>query len=520
MRPTQRLAAALAIAGLLTTACGARLTPAQRTSALSQGGGTGAVQGDTTGGDTTGTGSTGSGTTGSGTTGSGTTGSGTSPGTTGTSGTTGSGTTGTSGTGSSTGTSGTGGPTTGGSADFRQAPAGGNGGKTDVGITADSITIANISDVSGAVPGLFEDARFATQAYVKYFAARYGTIYGRKLVLKTYDSQLDSGANRSATIESCDVAFAGVGSVSAFDQGAAEPTRKCGIPDLRGLATTDQMKAVPNVYPINAAGTGGKRSMGAFGWAAENFPEAVKKAAYIYIDGDVTRQLEQQDAEGAKNLLGFTWLAETAIGITETNYASVVQDLKTKGVRYVTFVGAYQQAARLAKEFVTQGFKPDVFQPTVTAYTPNFIKQAGSAAEGVYVAVAPSLVEEMEGNAELQTYAQWLNQVKPGATPTAIGQYSWAAAALFVEKMIELGPKPTRKGLLALMPKIRSYNGNGLFPPNDVGGRELTDCTSVVRVKNGKFVRFQPTARRSLRCGKDGVWNTRTKKGEQAYPRS
>jgi hypothetical protein len=507
MRPNQRLAAALALGALLTAACGARLTPAQRTAALSQGGGG-------SGSDTGTTGTTGTGTTGS--TGTGTTGSTGSTGSTGATSTTGS--TGTSG--SASGTTGTTGTTGsgGGPADFTKAPAGGNGGKTDVGITKDAITIANISDVSGAVPGLFEDARFAVQAYVKYFSARYGTIYGRKLLLKTYDSQLDSGANRSASIEACDVAFAGVGSVSAFDQGGADPVRRCGIPDLRGLSTTDQMKAVPNAFPINSAGTGGKRSMAVFGWAADRFPDAIKKAAYIYIDGDVTRQLAQQDAEGAKNMLGFNWIAEPAIGITETNYATVVRDLKKKGAEYVTFVGAYQQAANLAKEFQRQSFTPTVYQPTVTAYTPNFIKQAGGAAEGVYVAVSPSLNEEMSGNQELQLYAQWLQQVKPGATPTGIGQYSWAAAALFVQKMIELGPKPTRKGLLALIPKVRAYDGNGLFPANDVGGRELTDCTSVVQVKSGRFVRVEPAAPRSLRC-KDGVWNSKTKTKEKGYPK-
>ncbi|MCW2600182.1 MAG: ABC-type branched-chain amino acid transport system periplasmic component-like protein [Frankiales bacterium] len=505
MRSPQRLAAALAIGSLLTAACGARLTPAQHAAALSQSGGSG--NGPITNGTaTTGPNANGTATTGPNANGTATTG----PNSNGTA------TTGPGGQHGGTGP-GTSGPGTG-TSDWIKAPAGGNGGHTDVGITADSITIANISDVSGPVPGLFEDARFAVQAYVKYFTARYGTIYGRKLDLKTYDSQLDTGANRSASIEACDAAFAGVGSVSAFDQGGAEPTKSCGIPDLRGLATTDAMKGVPNVYPINAAGTGGMVAMATYGWAAKKFPDAIKKAAYIYIDGDVTRQVEQQDAEGARNILGYNWVAETAIGITETNYSSVVRDLKDKGARYVTFVGAYQQAARLAKEFASQGFKPDVFQPTITAYTPNFIKQAGSAAEGVYVSVAPSLNEEMQGNQELTTYAQWLNQVKPGATPTGIGQYAWAAAALFVEKMKELGPKPTRKGLLALVAKVHSYDGNGLFPAQDVGGRRLQDCVAVVQVKNGSFVRVEPAAPRSLRCG-DGVWNSKTNKAEKGFPK-
>ena len=254
-----RVVAVLVVCAMATTACGARLTPEQRTAALSQGAGPGGSTGSTSGagGDL----STGSGTTGTtGTSGTGTTGSTTG----GPGGSTGSasGSSGTTGTSGATGSTGSTGVQANG--DFTKAPPGGNGGATDVGITADSITIYNISDVSGAVPGLFEDARFATQAYIKYFNARYGTLYGRKIILKTLDSQLDAGANKSAALELCANGFAGVGSISAFDQGAATTEKDCGVPDIRGLATTDEMKAVPNVYPVNAAGTGNNRGLAQF----------------------------------------------------------------------------------------------------------------------------------------------------------------------------------------------------------------------------------------------------------------
>ncbi len=514
MRPTLRLVAVLMLASLSTAACGSRLTTDQRTAALAQGGGSGSGSGAATG-ESTG-GATGAGATG----GAGSTGAGTATGTTGV---VGPGSTGAGTVGGATGT--TGGPgggagagsATGGATDFTKAPAGGNGGATDVGVTATSITVANASDVSGAVPGLFEDARFATQAYFKYFAARYGTLYGRKINVLALDTQLDSGANRSASLQVCSDAFAGVGSVSAFDQGGASAIADCKVPDLRGLSTTDQMKAVPNAYPINSAGTGGKRSLAVFGWAAEKFPDAIKAAAYVYSDGDVTRQLAKQDIDGAQKVLKFNFVKEIAIGTSETNYAPAVSELKSAKITYVTFVGAYQQAANLAKEFARQNFKPTVYQPTVTAYAPNYIQQAGAASEGTYVAVSPSLLEEVNGNPELQLYAQWLQQVKPGAVPTAIGQFAWGAAALFVEQMIKVGPRPTRKALLARIPGIRNYSGNGLFPGQDVGGRELGDCTAIVQVKNGKFVRIEPLGVRALRC-KDGVWNTKTQKLEEGFP--
>ncbi|MCU1594690.1 MAG: hypothetical protein JWO12_2082 [Frankiales bacterium] len=520
-----RLAAVLAVAALATTACGARLTPSQRTAALSQGGGSGT-------GGTGGTGDTGAGTgTGAGTatgTGSGTS-TGTGAATTAGSGSSatgsGSGTTTGSGGGSTTGKaagSTTGAGSTGTTGDFRAAPAGGNGGSTDVGITKNSITIYNISDISGAVPGLFEDARFATQAYIKYFTAQYGTLYGRKIILKTLDSQLDAGANRSAALDLCSGGFAGVGSLSAFDQGAADPEKSCGVPDVRAIATTDQIKAVPNVYPANAAGTGSYRGLAQFAWAAAS-PDAkvkasIKKAGYIYSDGDVTRQQTSQDAKATTAAYGFKWIADVPFPTSTTNYTSPVASLKKAGVDFVAFTGAYQQAAEIRKTMDEQNYHPTVWEPTVTAYTPNYLTSAGAAAEGTYVGIQPTLLEEASYSKELQTYAQWLTQVNPNAVPTDLGQFAWGATALFIQKMIKLGPKPTRKGLLALLAQEHGFTGNGLFPAQDVGGRKLSDCIAIIQVRKGKFVRVLPAAAHTWRC-QDGFWDFTSNSKLAGFPK-
>ena len=514
-----RLAAALALGALATSACGARLTPAQRTTALSQGGGGTGGSGAVAPGDT------GSGTTTGVTTSGGTTGT-TPGGSTGTTAsTTGSGTGAVASTTGGTATSGstttTGGSSGGSTGDFRAAPAGGNGGATDVGITKDTITIYNISDVSGAVPGLFEDARFATQAYVKYFNARYGTLYGRKIVLKTLDSQLDAGPNRSAALDLCANGFAGVGSISAFDQGAADPEKQCGVPDIRGLATTDQIKAVPNVYPANAAGTGKFRGLAQFAWAASSsdpkIKASIKNAGYIYSDGDVTRQQSSQDEKASAAAYGFRWVADEPFPTSSTDYTAVVADLKKKGAQFVTFSGAYQQAAGIRKTMADQDYHPVVWEPTVTAYTPNYLQQAGGASEGTYVGIQPTLLEEAKFSPELQLYGQWLTQVKPDAVPTDLGQFAWGASALFFEKMIKLGPKPTRKGLLALLAEEHNFTANGLFPGQDVGGRRLSDCIQIIQVKNGKFTRVLPAAEHTWRCV-DGVWDFGTSRKIPGFP--
>ena len=100
------------------------------------------------------------------------------------------------------------------------------------GITDDKITIANASDISGPVPGLFESAQQATQAYVAYFNST-SDICGRKLDVALLDTRTDAGADQQAYTKACDEAFATVGSMSAFDSGGAATAQGCGLPDIR-----------------------------------------------------------------------------------------------------------------------------------------------------------------------------------------------------------------------------------------------------------------------------------------------
>src|SRR5205085_2015025 len=96
-----------------------------------------------------------------------------------------------------------GGPTT-------TAFSGNNGGATDVGITADTITLGNVATLSGPVPGLFQGAVIGTQAWAAYQNS-IGGIAGRKIKLEIRDDQFDTGQNRAATQDLIPKVFALVG---------------------------------------------------------------------------------------------------------------------------------------------------------------------------------------------------------------------------------------------------------------------------------------------------------------------
>jgi ABC-type branched-subunit amino acid transport system substrate-binding protein len=228
-------------------------------------------------------------------------------------------------------------------------------------------------------------------------------------------------------------------------------------------------------------------------------PQAVKKSAYLYINS-ATTSYQTSTTRDATTKIGYKWPIYTAIDISETNYAPYVLEMKREGIQFVTFQGAYQQASRLAKAMRDQGFKPKIYALQSNAYTPNYIADGGAAVEGTQLAIPSQILEEINQSREMQTYAQWLNQVAPGEQPTGLGIYAWSAARLFVDTLKKVGPKLTRDAFVNELKKVKGYDGNGLLPAQDIGGRYPSDCVVVVEVKGGKFVRKHPS--KGFACAK------------------
>jgi ABC-type branched-subunit amino acid transport system substrate-binding protein len=366
-----------------------------------------------------------------------------------------------------------------------------DGSSTDTGVTGKTITVANIADVSGPVPGIFLSARQGAQAFAAYWNATHGGICGRQIRVLALDSRTDAGGDRDAVLTACGSAFALVGSMSAFDNGGAQAEDACGIPDISVAAVTPEHQASKVTYATNS--TKANLVPGILpAYFARTQPDAVGHAAFLYINAGASVDNAQSDIAGYQRYgHGWNFVYTQAIDVSAFNYAPYVQQMKSKGVRYVQFLGAYQEAAKLAQTMQAQGFKPDVFMLDSTAYTSDFVTAAQGAANGVYVYLNAAMLEDA-GNPEVALYRQWLQRTSPGASPSYFGEYAWSSMMLFTGLAYLALDRLNRPTILQLLTHVDGWTGNGIHSPQHVGAKRTGECESFIQLQGAAWHKVYP----------------------------
>ena len=365
-----------------------------------------------------------------------------------------------------------------------------DGFENQTGITDESIVISNVSDVSGPFPGLFKAAQDAVQAYVAYFNAT-TDLCGRTLELMALDSRTDAAADQQAYAKACAGSFAAIGSVSAFDSGGARTAESCGLPDLRSVGVTPERIACTTCYAaLSGKATEFQNAVGDY--YVKNYRGPSQKAAYLYANAGGAQDAADTQV-GVMEQRGMKFVYVAGIDVAEFNYAPYVQEMKDRGVQWVQFLGAYQQAVRLAQTMQQQGFEPAVYLLDPTAYEKGYIEQGGDAVEGTSIFLNAVPFEEASSSPEVSLYLQWLARVDPSADPTLYGLFAWSAARLFVEQASALGGELSRETLLARVAKVDDWTANGMHSPQHVGAERLGDCVRFIRVEGGTWVPEGPT---------------------------
>ncbi|KAA0234031.1 MAG: hypothetical protein JJLCMIEE_00901 [Acidimicrobiales bacterium] len=366
----------------------------------------------------------------------------------------------------------------------------GDGDNTDPGIqgvTADTITIGVMADITGPKPGLGQPQWDAMDAFVA-LCNEHGGINGRQLELVKIDSALFDSAGAAA--QACESVFVTVGDGVVFDNESAQVQLDCQQVSIPGWsANPEKSRAEYTYFPMPNTVTewmyGGAR------YHAGTNPEAVKKAAIFYIPLGTT-QLNHDQVVEANESAGFEYISDRAINVVETEWSSLIQEIRDKGAEYVYVVADVAATAQMLNAMAEEGWKPEIVDGGQQIYDPDLIEIAGDAAEGTFaVSTTFPFEEATEGNA-IQVYLDYIAEVSEDAKPSALGVQAFSAGMLFAEAMHALGDEITMDGLAEALENITEWDGGGMHVPTNPGGFEGSECFMIMRVENGEFVRHFP----------------------------
>jgi hypothetical protein len=361
-------------------------------------------------------------------------------------------------------------------------------GAPDVGITDTSITLGEVSTLTGPIPGIGQTVVNGVKAYLAYLNSTAGGVCGRTVELQIADDRLDTGVHRSETARLSSQVFGFVGGWAVTDDGGASVLQGTNIPDVT-IGISDARAALANNFsptPIQE-GTSGNRA------ALQYFitTYGVTDAAVVWGAQVTARNRALQFVEELQSL-GVTVSIQREVAITESNYVPVAQEIENTGSQLLITALEITGISRLAQAFEQVGYLPAVPYYGAQTYGDRFLELAGSAANGAILAITHPIVEEAGSNPEVALFQEWYQRVNPGAELDFFAFQGWVAAAMFTDAILAAGPSPTRDSVLEVLRTFTSYDANGLVAPINPAQKQGAGCFMVVTVRDGAWQRVYP----------------------------
>jgi ABC-type branched-subunit amino acid transport system substrate-binding protein len=361
------------------------------------------------------------------------------------------------------------------------------------GVTKNSVTVGNVSIVSGPVPGLFEGAAIGTKAYFDYINSTKGGVNGRKLMVNGMDDAFSGETNRTETQDAVASDFGLVGSFSLFDSyGCKALAQNPGVPDVS--VTLDPVtNALPNVFSAQPLAVGS--GLGPLQYYKKHFP---KDTTVGTIVSNVQTSLSQWVGQkAALEHEGYHVAYVRDIGPTETDFTTDVISMRNDHVNAVDLTAVdWQVGAEFVQNAAAQGWHPGLIFSAGPIYADQFVAHAGgpAATNGIQIGQGQSLYLGQDANTipADKLFLSYVKKVSPSWTPDLFTLYGWASAALFVQALQAAGANPTRGSVLAQLKKITAFNAGGLIATANPAQKKPASCYVMMQIKNGNYVRTQP----------------------------
>ena len=404
---------------------------------------------------------------------------------------------------------------------------------TDIGITDKEIHIAVIADVDNTiVPNLFKGSKDAVEGIAKYLNSKEGGggLAGRKVVVDFYDSKLNPNETTNSMIKACQNDVATVGTSSVFVANV-DNLRNCpdksgaitGVPDIPFVTTALVHQCSDESFPIAPP----QVQCSTKDQHPQTFRANVSRGRYynqkfgenklhgVYVFGSDSKQARDSSfvSLGALRDIGIKSDKDFDLpgASPQSAYTPVVQAMKDNQSNYGQAITAGAMVL-LRKEAALQGINNQVkvWDCGVGCYDKEqFLKAGGSDVEGQYVDTLflPFYSKaDQKANKALGNYVKYTGE----NNLAGFGAYAWSAGLAFrdaVNAQVKAGGvnSVTRKTIFEQLNKIHKFDADGMLAPIDLAGRQISNCSVTLQVKNGDYVRVSPTKPGTFKCWQNGI---------------
>jgi branched-chain amino acid transport system substrate-binding protein len=261
------------------------------------------------------------------------------------------------------------------------------------GVSKSEIVIGMSNALSGPASGLGTGLKAGATAYIDKVNAA-GGVHGRKIKLISYDDGYEPERTAAMTrklIEQ-DKVFALFGYVGTPTSSAAVPSAtRNGVPYIAPFTGAEFLRNPVNPIVFNVRASYFDETEGMVKHLTADL--GIKKVG-IFIQDDAYGNAGKAGVNRALNKRGLKLAGEGKYTRNTTDVDAGLAALKAANPDAVVMVGAYKACAAFVKKARASGFNPKFLNLSFVG-TSNFINEAGSDGEGVYITqVMPSPTDD------------------------------------------------------------------------------------------------------------------------------
>jgi ABC-type branched-subunit amino acid transport system substrate-binding protein len=338
--------------------------------------------------------------------------------------------------------------------------AGGGDIKAGPGVTADTIKLGALTDLSGVFAPLAQPLTQANQLYWKQQNAK-GGVCGRKVELEVKDHGYDP---QKAVVQYRDFSSGVLG----LQQLLGSPITAALLPTLKD----DSMISLLSAWPSSLLPNENIIIVGTtYDVEMINVLDYLKSKGMLK-SGDAIGHLYFEGEYGENGLKGSKYFAsengmkvvEQKIKATDEDMSGQVAAFKRAGVKAIAVTTAPTQLASVAGIAASQGMKVPIVGNNPT-YDPALLKSPAAAAVKANAYISASIAPWTLDKGEVQAVSKQFQAAYPKSTPKASVQFGWAQAEVMYEILNKACENKdlTRAGLVTAAHQLSGIDTGGLI---------------------------------------------------------